>query len=693
MSIKQDYFKYLKHFGNTVTLRSYSESPDNTDLIALRHDIDYDIDLALEMAYWEHREGFRSTYFLLHTADYWNDADFIDKALQLQDFGHEVALHNNLVSRWQNHPDKTPESELRDLLADLRKAGIDIVGTSAHGDALCYAKQFINYWIFSDLRPDNPVIAEKGLNAEGIHSTGDRASISYPSDHTLHREDGELLPLWSVPFAEYGLAYDAAHLASDQYFSDSGGGWTRTPDPLSTDLSNGSYQVLIHPEHWRGPKQIFFFLSTARSGSKWLANYLDTATSLHANHEFTLNHRYARGDSAPNPEKRTGHGFVDLLKNTEEQNLLCVESRNWIETLQGDYAEANIYFESILPVLKSVFPESQLVHLHRDPKDVVRSLMNRGWYDVPKDSRHPAINIRGWRRKTQFEKICWYVRQVNESLIEQCDQRIVFEEMVKDPDYLPEFMIGLGIAVYPRLARKCHGSIVNANQKNEFPSFEDWLSRYKYDFLAIIQGLSRTLGYESTYDENASARLFSRANYLKFCGAYYDFKNQIGSKVKQLASVSGKDGISQEIDFSNKRSVPPLFPVRCSCKYMSQGLMFLVDTTSEYNAYCVINGDSWTRIGKGKGWAAKIGTYIDGTLELESSGEGECQLFVLMFDRNGKILDKKSIALIGVTHTEVHFSFRALNEADRFNFALYFPSRKSPQKVLVKKLIVKELTG
>ena len=47
MSIRSEYFEYLKHIGNTVTLKEFTANPDEPNLVALRHDVDYDIDLAM----------------------------------------------------------------------------------------------------------------------------------------------------------------------------------------------------------------------------------------------------------------------------------------------------------------------------------------------------------------------------------------------------------------------------------------------------------------------------------------------------------------------------------------------------------------------------------------------------------------------------------------------------------------------
>ena len=105
MSINPVYFSYLNHFDKTVTVRELIDNPITPNMIALRHDVDYDLDLALEMSYWESQRGIRSTYYLLHSAGYWEDTHLVEKCLQFQDFGHEVGLHLNVVSEWINEKD------------------------------------------------------------------------------------------------------------------------------------------------------------------------------------------------------------------------------------------------------------------------------------------------------------------------------------------------------------------------------------------------------------------------------------------------------------------------------------------------------------------------------------------------------------------------------------------------------------
>jgi len=299
MSIKQEYFKYLRHFPETLALGEFHAQSWRENLIGLRHDVDHDLDIALEMSFWEKEMGFRATYFLLHTAEYWNQEKFLDKALQIQDFGHEVGLHLNAITEWLRGEISDPLKRIRDVLELLRSAGLRVQGVSCHGDRLCYEKNFINYWLFSELRPEDPAQIETGLNAEGIRAVENEPWITYPNSHTLTRKDGRELPLWSVSMERVGLAYEALHVPFDSYFTDSHGGWERSPDPLDRDLTTGRHQVLIHPIHWRGSQKIYFFLSTARSGSKWLVNVLDTATycASRVHLESLLSRRRVDGES------------------------------------------------------------------------------------------------------------------------------------------------------------------------------------------------------------------------------------------------------------------------------------------------------------------------------------------------------------------------------------------------------------
>lgn len=291
MALDPRFRRYLEHYGRTVPVRDLVARHDQPDLTALRHDIDYDIDVAMEAAFWEERLGARASYYILHDAAYASDPRLMDKCLQIQDYGHEVGLHLNLLSAWQRGEIDDVAGELGSILDRWRGAGLAVTGAAAHGDKLCYEAGFANYWLFHELRPEDPAACESGITAEGTRASATDRAITYPAEgHTIRRADGRTFALWSLRLADFGLDYEASRVPVDHYFSDSGGSWKRSPDPIGEHFGSGRRMVLMHPIHWRHAQRHYYLLSTARSGSKWLATFLDQATSLTARHEFTLNH-------------------------------------------------------------------------------------------------------------------------------------------------------------------------------------------------------------------------------------------------------------------------------------------------------------------------------------------------------------------------------------------------------------------
>lgn len=129
----------------------------------LRHDVDCSLCNALAMAKIKSNLGIKSSYFLLHPdgvlckKNYFGQVEngkleifpwLIDAALYLQDLGHEVGLHNDLVSLWIG-TGMHPRNALGEMLNLLRAKGINIVGTVAHGSDLCKQFHYVNSKLFA----------------------------------------------------------------------------------------------------------------------------------------------------------------------------------------------------------------------------------------------------------------------------------------------------------------------------------------------------------------------------------------------------------------------------------------------------------------------------------------------------------------------------------------------------------------
>lgn len=208
-----------------VSMRQVYEGATADDVIGLRHDVDDNrgsLKTAVRMAEWEEKHGYRSTYYLLHTASYWGAPGFPGAVEFIAGCGHEIGIHTNAITEalqtGRNHHDILAEA-----IGYLRRLGHEIVGVAAHGDPLCYEAHYINDEMF--LECARPEMGEP-----------DR-TISYGS-----RE----LPLEPRPLAAFGLLYDTHRLPHGRYLSDSGGRWNE-PFP---GIGTGQLHVLQHPDWW-----------------------------------------------------------------------------------------------------------------------------------------------------------------------------------------------------------------------------------------------------------------------------------------------------------------------------------------------------------------------------------------------------------------------------------------------------------
>lgn len=176
-------------------------------VLIIRHDVDHDYETALCMARMEHGRGLRATYCILHSAWYYGMSEdgrmqrtreVVDCCLELQSLGHEVNLHNNFPATALRHGGDARRM-LEQELHFLRLHGIEIAGTSTHGDALCRQLDFRNYEIFSE-----SVYPSRG-GPRTVEHGGNRVNLG------------------AVSMSEFGLEYEAYDIPRDVYVTDSGG--------------------------------------------------------------------------------------------------------------------------------------------------------------------------------------------------------------------------------------------------------------------------------------------------------------------------------------------------------------------------------------------------------------------------------------------------------------------------------------
>ena len=215
-----------------VPLRDFTATVDRAKaVVALRHDVDERLDRALDFAALEAERNLCATYFVLHSARYWRRHDLLDLLLRMQESGHEIGWHNDLVTA-ECVRGIDARAFLSYELQRLRAAELSIDGVAAHGAPSCYRYGYHNGYFFF---PNEPV--ERFPNRETVDGPLGRRRVPHGT------------------LAEFGFAYDAYHLDNTTYFSDAafdaGGRRWHTDDLDLAMLEPGSRTIILtHPDHW-----------------------------------------------------------------------------------------------------------------------------------------------------------------------------------------------------------------------------------------------------------------------------------------------------------------------------------------------------------------------------------------------------------------------------------------------------------
>src|SRR5688572_11464273 len=85
----------LKSGRPNLTFRDFHSGTSPDRFFILRHDVDMSPAAALRMAEWESARGFRATYFVLLTSEWYNllELRHVGFPRRLVELGHEVGLH------------------------------------------------------------------------------------------------------------------------------------------------------------------------------------------------------------------------------------------------------------------------------------------------------------------------------------------------------------------------------------------------------------------------------------------------------------------------------------------------------------------------------------------------------------------------------------------------------------------------
>lgn len=216
--------EFLDRASAVVAMEDAAGDFTDESMIALRHDVDNAIGPAVAMAQWEAERGYRASYFILHTSDYWQDKDTLQAALEvIADCGHEIGFHINAISEAIT-TGIDPLAIAAEAVAELRSYGYEVHGVVPHGDASCHVYNFVNDEVF--IESPRPVCGLPDRWVAGVK-------------------------LQPVPRATLGFDYDPNWLPRAVGVSDSGGRWSQPFEGLVAGFPyEGQVHMLVHPEWW-----------------------------------------------------------------------------------------------------------------------------------------------------------------------------------------------------------------------------------------------------------------------------------------------------------------------------------------------------------------------------------------------------------------------------------------------------------
>ena len=219
------FLNFLKERFQIRPLRDHERRRGNVSVCLLRHDVVDDLDMAIDMAGLELELGIKGTYFVSPSS---KDFD-IDKVRTILGMGHEIGLHNDILtrclkSRRVGYARRLFEEELN----IFKNEKIPIYGVSSMRSDDCAKYKLTNADVFKE-----------------YNKRGKPERVK----HTV---------LFTLSLKKYHL-YEAGLILSEHRFDDHGGAWNDGAldsvgiYPYLNNLSSSGYttiQVIIHPSGW-----------------------------------------------------------------------------------------------------------------------------------------------------------------------------------------------------------------------------------------------------------------------------------------------------------------------------------------------------------------------------------------------------------------------------------------------------------
>lgn len=258
---------------------------------------------------------------------------------------------------------------------------------------------------------------------------------------------------------------------------------------------------LTLPSFWLAPAEkrrvyentrLFFVLACGRSGTNFLARLLNRDPNATVKHEpvpedFVFCSRYR-----DHPRKM--RAYLEYRKR-RILRLVCRCRR---------YGEVTPALSLCAPTLAEAFPRAQFIHLVRDGRAVVRSLMSRGAFQPhryllpgfnPPPSKDDPLRDE-WHTLSRFQKLCWQWVRRNESIREAVDTFVTLEELLSDYTYFRTNVTDpLELHVSRETWHEATHRPTNTTKEYAIPHWSEWSAERVRQFQDICGELMDDFGY------------------------------------------------------------------------------------------------------------------------------------------------------------------------------------------------------
>lgn len=245
---------------------------------------------------------------------------------------------------------------------------------------------------------------------------------------------------------------------------------------------------------WYEARRLFFCVAVPRSGSMFLADLLNQAAGdIVVTHEPNVFDYYFYHRAMQEPE--SAHEYISQYRRLEMMDRLRHHSCRM-------YGEVNPFLRRHCAALKSVLPDAPLLHLVRDGRAVVRSLLSREQYAVNDPmaplNRPPTEDpfAERWPKMSRFERLCWLWQADNRYIRQYADHTAQFEDVVGSYGYFAERILQpLGLTMTEETWRACTRESSNATPRYRAPVFSDWPPDWRATFARICGEEMEACGY------------------------------------------------------------------------------------------------------------------------------------------------------------------------------------------------------